>query len=525
MMLLIAVMRLVVNKIRPGSLGLICHKLAVISVFWLLAFPATAQAPLDVRVALVIGNSAYSAAPLLNPSNDAKAMASALRGLGFKVVELREGNKEQMKLAISNVRDTLRGSQGVGMLYYAGHGIQLDWQNYMVPVDAKLTKAADVPQQTIDVGAVVDAFRSAGTRMNILVLDACRDNPFGGVASGKGLAQMDAPSGTILAYATAPGNVAEDGDVRTGNGLYTQYLLEELKKPGARIEDVFMRVRLNVRKQSQGRQIPWESTSLEDVFYFDANAKAKSRESDAETKTQEFLAEKADWEKIRSSTTADDFYNFLQKYPNGFIKEQAVFALERLQRSQVQVVANKDGVTPIAPTTRRYEPGDEYLMSSFNAMTNERRQFTLKVTFADDNRVEINGGSVVFDQTGGLIKDRYGVRTPSKLLVPSDVAVGKRWRTAYQMVSPNAKWLENNFIDFHVAGYETISIGEKSIKTLLIIGKGEARPPDRIHFLDHRIWVDPQSLKRLREEWSYTSKGVKREHWVLEQLAFKRVKN
>jgi uncharacterized caspase-like protein len=190
------------------------------------AFTASAQAPGDVRIALVIGNSAYKSAPaLVNPSNDAKAMSEALRGLGFMVVEVRDASKAQMAEGLAQVQAALKGKQGIGMLYYAGHGLQMDARNFMVPVEANMSKAADIPAQTMEVGQVINAFKSAGNRMNVLVLDACRDNPFGGIATGKGLAPVDAPSGTFLAYATAPGNVAEDGDAKSGNGLYTQYLL------------------------------------------------------------------------------------------------------------------------------------------------------------------------------------------------------------------------------------------------------------------------------------------------------------
>ena len=257
-------------------LAVVASALAVVS--------ASAQAPPDIRVALIIGNSAYPGnMVLVNPSNDAQAMADVLKRLGFTVVELRDGNKVQMSAAIAKASDALKGKQGVGMLYYAGHGLQLDWRNYMVPVDASLKSAADVPQQTIDLSSVIDIFKAAGNRMNIVVLDACRDNPFGGTtSSAKGLAQLDAPPSTFLAYATAPGNVAEDGNEKTGNGLYTQFLLQELKRPTAKIEDVFKRVRLNVRKQSQGRQIPWESTSLEDDFFFNDGVKYTIKPEDLE---------------------------------------------------------------------------------------------------------------------------------------------------------------------------------------------------------------------------------------------------
>jgi uncharacterized caspase-like protein len=239
----------------------------------LTSFAAAAQAPLDVRVALVIGNSAYPGeAALETPANDAAAMKRTLAQLGFAVVDLEDGSREQMTAAIASVRDRLRGKQAIGMLYYAGHGLQLDWHNYMVPVDAKMNTAADVPAQTVDIDSVITAFKAAGNRMNIVVLDACRDNPFSSNASGKGLAQLDAPPGTFLAYATAPGNVAEDGTEGT-NGLYTGYLVQELAKPAVKIEDVFKRVRLQVRQKSQGRQVPWESTSLEEDFFFNDGQK------------------------------------------------------------------------------------------------------------------------------------------------------------------------------------------------------------------------------------------------------------
>ena len=258
----------VASQVAPRFLTKLSKTLGV--AIALATFAVSAQAPLDVRVALIIGNSAYIGAPFLaNPANDARAMGEVLRSLGFQVIELRDGNKAQMTAAISRVQDSLKGKQAVAMLYYAGHGLQLDWHNYMVPVDARLASAADVPRQTIDLASVIDTFKGAGTRMNILVLDACRDNPFASsTSSAKGLAQLDAPPGTFLAYATAPGNVAEDGDEKGGNGMYTKYLLLELRKPFGKIEDVFKRVRLSVRQKTQGRQIPWESTSLEEDFFF-----------------------------------------------------------------------------------------------------------------------------------------------------------------------------------------------------------------------------------------------------------------
>ena len=231
---------------------------------------SAAQAPWDVRVALVIGNESYlNAPPLGNARNDARAVASALRSLGFTVEQIENGSKADMDGALRKVHKTLQNRQGLAILYYAGHGLQVNWRNYMLPIEIKLTKVAELPQQSVDVESVMKVFQNAETRMNIVILDACRDNPFANsAASPKGLAPMDAPPGTLLAYATQPGNVAEDGDEKTGNGPYAQFLTQELRRPYAGVEDVFKRVRLNVRKTTSGRQIPWESTSLEEDFVF-----------------------------------------------------------------------------------------------------------------------------------------------------------------------------------------------------------------------------------------------------------------
>lgn len=413
------------------------------------AFAAAAQAPGDLRVALVIGNAAYAASPLANPANDAKAMSETLRGLGFTVIEVRNGSKAQMADAIAKVRESLKGKQGVGMLYYAGHGLQLDSRNYMVPVDAKLAKAGDIAGQTVDVGSVVEAFRAAGNRMNILVLDACRDNPFGGISSGKGLAPLDAPSGTFLAYATAPGNVAGDGDAKSGNGLYTQFLLEELKKPQARIEDVFKRVRFAVRRASDGRQIPWESTSLEDDFQFNDGRVVAAAKPSAQQLTASFTEEKQAWDRIKESTKADDFYAFLQKYPTGTIAQAAQARLDLLSRPSIVVQgAGADGKDQ-AYTVPRYRPGDYFELRS--TMSNAPGSVT-----KSENRVTAGaGGDLVvevsttmpgtpapfkskslYDAQGGYKGDgdSFSIEPPLYVAPSGVLQVGVAWKHSYATV-------------------------------------------------------------------------------------------
>jgi TPR repeat protein len=157
---------------------------------------------------------------------------------------------------------------GVGLVYYAGHGMQVKGKNYLVPVDAELASEDEVPYSTLDADAVLAKMESARNRLNILILDACRNNPFARSfrSSAQGLAQMDAPAGSYIAFATAPGHTAADGS--GSHGLYTQHLLEQMDRPGIKVEDVFKRVRANVMKDSQAQQVPWESSSITGDFFF-----------------------------------------------------------------------------------------------------------------------------------------------------------------------------------------------------------------------------------------------------------------
>lgn len=438
----------------------------VISVALTLAclfFSAQAQAPLDIRIALVIGNSAYPDAPLVNPANDARAMGDTLRGLGFTVVELRDARKAQMAEAIAKVRESLNGKQGVGMLYYAGHGLQLDWRNYMVPVDAKLTKATDVPEQTVDINLVINAFKGAGNRMNILVLDACRDNPFVGTASAKGLAQLDAPPGTFLAFATAPGNVADDGDAQSGNGLYTRFLLDELKKPVSKIEDVFKRVRLQVRQKSQGRQIPWESTSLEDDFFFNTGKVMAVAKPDERIREAAFNAEKNDWDKIKDTKDAAELYAFLLKYPNGNISELAQAQLERLDQAKIAAQPDRNGESQNAVASR-FRLGDTYEFAIKDGLTGiTRTRSTAVVTNVTDTRADYTGifgpntrgASTV---AGAVVSVGAETYDPPYTLIPGgEYQVGKKWggRSFRSSAGGNTGWLE---YQGRILAYEKVEV-------------------------------------------------------------------
>jgi uncharacterized caspase-like protein len=226
-----------------------------------------AKAPTQRRVALVIGNGTYEDAPLRNPVNDASDMARALTALGFEVIHKENLNQNDMKRAIREFGSKIRGG-GVGLFYYAGHGVQVKGVNYLIPVGAKVESEEDVEYEAVDAGFVLAQMEGAGNAVNIVILDACRNNSFARSyrSASRGLALMDAPSGTLIAYATAPNSVASDGDGR--NGLYTQEILKFIATPGLRVEEVFKQVRISVRSLTQGRQTPWESSSLTGDFSF-----------------------------------------------------------------------------------------------------------------------------------------------------------------------------------------------------------------------------------------------------------------
>lgn len=422
------------------------------------------------RKALVIGNSAYQEMPLVNPTNDAKAIGAALKSLGFEVDLLINARRTTMQTAMENFSNTLTKTKALGLFYFAGHGLQLDWQNYLVPIDAAIDTASDVPAQTVEIGNLLNRLGKAGNPMNIVILDACRDNPFGAdERKAKGLSQMDAPVGTLLAYATAPGNVASDGAGK--NGLYTENLLREMCVPEARIEDVFKRVRLGVRRASQGQQIPWESTSLEDDFFFIPPASLR-QQSEAELE-QLFAKEKADWDRIKTSKNADDFFAFLATYPNGRISEQATFALEKLAKAKVAAQADQHGIVQI-PGAKRFRTGDEYVIAVKDRNTErEIERLSLKVDRIAEGLVYLKGnlGDEVRTEDGATksayLPDGLFEYDPPVPMQPGDVfQVGKSWVSESIQTYKGKK---SRRIDAgKVVGYEEIRIGTEIYKTFRV---------------------------------------------------------
>jgi TPR repeat protein len=259
---------------RCGRYQRIFRRVAIaLGAIPVIAALAASPASAEKRVALVIGNSAYrNVSRLDNPSNDARLMADTLRKLGFTLVgggAQIDLTKPQFETALQNFGDQAQGAD-VDLFYYAGHGVQVRGKNFLAPVEASLTKEADIYVQLLDAEAVLSQMEGSGAKLNLVILDACRNNPFSGGrvrAIAGGLAQMEAPEGTLISYATQPGNVAQDG--ADGDSPYTKALVQTISRPGVGLFDVFNEVGLSVKRATGGVQQPWVSSSpIEGGFYF-----------------------------------------------------------------------------------------------------------------------------------------------------------------------------------------------------------------------------------------------------------------
>jgi hypothetical protein len=245
----------------------------------------------DGRVALVIGNADYKGDRLANPLNDAASIANTLRRLGFKVDTLTNANRRQMSEAINQFANKLKRNE-VGFFYFSGHGAQVNGENYLIPVDAQVDNERDIKYATVHIGEVLDAMADAKNAVNIVIIDACRNNPFArSWRSGtRGLAPIHAAKGMIIAYSTAPGNLASDGPAG-GNSPYMNHLMSQMLIPGLPVEQVFKKVRKDVQSETGGKQMPWESSSLIGDFYFNpSTAKMAPREKESYPREREPLA-------------------------------------------------------------------------------------------------------------------------------------------------------------------------------------------------------------------------------------------
>lgn len=221
--------------------------------------------PPEPRTALIIGNSAYSFAPLKNPINDAEAMATALEGAGFKVIKETDADQAKMVEAVRTFADELKRRGGVGLFYFSGHGTQIDGENYLLPVGEQFASLEDVKRRSVTALAVVDAMASAHSDLNIFILDACRNNPVD-PNGAKGLSRIDSTARLFISFATSPGLTALDG---TGNNSpYAKYLYQSIEAPNLDIEDTFKRTLKGVYVETNHEQTPWIASNFFGDFVF-----------------------------------------------------------------------------------------------------------------------------------------------------------------------------------------------------------------------------------------------------------------
>ena len=317
--------------------------LALAAVLW----PVPGRAA--TRVALVVGNSAYEPKALPNPVNDATLMAEALETSGFEVRLVTDADQGAMKAAIKAFGRRLveAGDDAVGLFYFAGHGVEDKGLNYLIPVASEIESELDLDTDAVLVEWVLARMKRAGNRLNMVILDACRDNPLAGRYRGgsEGLGQMDAPSGTLIAYAAAPGQKAKDGEGE--NSPYTAALADALIVPGLRVEDVFKRVRVAVEAATNGEQTPWENSSLRGDFYFVAKVEEPAPQPEAvpvgpSDLTRQELAARG-YEAAERIHTIAGYELVIEQFPGTLYAKLAAEQIEKLKGDE----------TPLARLPRR----------------------------------------------------------------------------------------------------------------------------------------------------------------------------
>jgi len=268
------------------------------------------------RMALVIGNGSYSESPLKNPVNDATDISKALKRLNFNVTTITNANQRKMFKAIKKFGKSLNKND-VGLFYFAGHGMQVQGRNYLIPIGSNIEDEDELQFSAINAATVLAKMESAGNGLNIIMLDACRNNPFARSfrSSSRGLARMPTPTGSMLIYATGPSAVASDGDGR--NGLFTQSLLKYIETKNIPLQEVILRTRAEVAKQSKNKQVPWSSSSMMQSFYFNqSSTSALIVQPQVRVPPQMAMGgEYAMWQLVRNSKSIDELQVFIAQFP------------------------------------------------------------------------------------------------------------------------------------------------------------------------------------------------------------------
>ncbi|RXT52410.1 hypothetical protein B6S44_16655 [Bosea sp. Tri-44] len=335
-------------------------------VFGLLLAASPALAQQERRVALIVGVGGYRNVPALaNPPNDARDLGTVLDRLGFETETLVDPDRLALEAGVRRLGQRARGADAA-FFFFAGHGLEASGRNWLLPAPAEIRSDRDLRFEALDLDSVLEQLDGAA-RLSILVLDACRDNPFRkrlqasgrGAPAASGLGQASATVGTLLAFATAPGTVADDG--RGRNSPFTTALLKRIETPGLEIRQLMAEVRREVREATQGRQVPWENSALEGSFYFRAAAASTPAPVAAAPPAAAASAPGASspgaetvfWESVRSSRNPADLRAYLARFPSGVFASLARNRLEEMERNRSPELRRPDAnsATALDPAT------------------------------------------------------------------------------------------------------------------------------------------------------------------------------
>ena len=475
------------------------------------------------RIALVIGNAAYRNDPLDNPVNDARLIGQSLRQAGFTVSLHENLDRASLLNALREFGNRLNENT-IAVLYYAGHGLQLRDRNYLIPVDAEIRSEDEIPIAGIDLGFILGRMSTARSRINIVILDACRNNPFSASKSGnkaQGLAQMDAPVGTLLAYATAPGKLAADGG-GGANSLYASYLAKHALTPGLPVEHVFKRVREAVVRDTKELQVPWESSSLQGEFAFVPGVSPTQTAADADA-----AGEVAFWNSIQASTRADEYRAYLRQYPNGRF---AALAQTRLAAYTTPAPApaaagdaRADALPHVGDTWRyrvqdQFRLGDLFLTARVDGVGADGIAETWTTT--SDGKLR----TTVVPLTPGFTSLPGWTSTPPEF-APYLLAV--RGLRAGQTLPEQSRRVEQAQVPLavRVEGEEDVVVGAGRFRAVKLVlrGQSQARGAGKANAVstEYVVWYAPQARRSVKATVSTRVGQAVRESTTFELVEYK----
>jgi uncharacterized caspase-like protein len=484
----------------------------------------------EERIALVIGNAAYRVDPLDNPVNDARLVAQSLRQAGFGVRVHENLDRRALVEALRDFGNRL-GENTIAVLYYAGHGLQLRDRNFLIPVDAEIRSEDEIPIAGVDVGFLLGRMASARSRINIVILDACRNNPFagrGGSSQGpaQGLAQMDAPVGTLLAYATAPGKLAADsGSGSSANSLYAANLAQHLLTPGLPVEHVFKRVREAVVRTTAQAQVPWESSSLQGEFAFVPGATTTVQSNSPEV---EAAGELAFWNSIQAAQRADEYRAYLRQYPNGRFAalaqtRVASYAPPSAAPATSPAVAGASGLPRVGDSWRyrvqdQFRIGDLFLTARVDAVGRDGVAETWTTTSDAKLRTTLVPLEPGFHALPGwtLTPPEFAPYLLASGGLPRGTVLPEQPRRIEQLMVA---------LRGRIEGEEEVVVAAGRFRTIKLVLRGQATPrgAGRAGALtsEHVVWYAPEVRRTVKYTVSTQVSGSVREATTFELVEFK----